>query len=151
MAKIIKLETKMFDGNPSTTVELDNGVSGYLQKESTPGLQVGDEVSSQVVDYVSKGKGRHSNLVTLQKVAKTPVSQSVPTFTPVPLQQFPVNTEKEVPKDKVFELKVEASIRLAEVILEAFFNDKIDTLKAIERHKEWRTVLEGVIDELASR
>ena len=148
MAKITKLETKTYPGkDPSTTVTLDNGISGYLQKDSDQGLKEGDDVIETVKPYTSKA-GKTSNLVTLKRGAGATNAPNAPNL-PLSKPPEPRSPLAGIPALEIFKAKAEANLRVMEVVLNAFFDGKIDNLKSVEKFNEWKIIMENTVDEIA--
>lgn len=136
---IQKLEPQTYQGKPNGfKVTLGNGTEGYLQKESDEGLREGDAVIADVKDYVSK-KGAHSNLITLKRV------QLGATTVQAPIQRPAINVGTGKSKE---ELKANATMRLAEVVLNAFFNEKLESAQVSINIKEYGRLLWSEIDEI---
>jgi len=143
MVTITKLEAKTFNNKPSGfTVTLSDGRTGNLQeKESDKGLRQGDEVIVTEIPYTSKA-GKTSTLYGL-KLATSGQQQSQSNIPQPPRPQITVGTGKS--KE---ELKADAAIRMAEVVIEAFFNDKVEAANVEPRTREYTKLLLTEIDEI---
>jgi hypothetical protein len=142
MAKITVLEQKTFQGKPSGfKVTLDNGTTGNLtEKESDEGLKVGDEVTCTLIPYTSK-KGVQSNLLGLRKMQPS-AAQTPPPPPPLrPAINVGVGKSKE-------ELKVEATISVAEVLIKGFCEGKLESAQVSINVKEFGRLLWSEIEEI---
>jgi hypothetical protein len=145
MAKIVKLETKTYPGkDPSTTVVLDNGISGYLQKDSDLDLKEGESVEVTTKPYTSKA-GKVSTLVTLKRdaIASAPPKSEPPIVPPKPQIHVGTGKSKE-------EMKSEAVIRVGEKVFDAFFEGKLESAEISLRVKEFSGLLKSEINDIYS-
>ena len=148
MSKITILEAKTYQGNPSGfKVTLDDGRTGNVQeKGSDKGLRVGDEVLVKEIPYTSKA-GVTSTLYGLrlntgQPIINTPSQQ--PQSKPQPPQiHVGAGKSKE-------ELKADAASKMAEIVINAFFQDKLDAGQIEVRAREYTKLLWSEIDEIFS-
>ena len=147
MAKITVLEQKTFQGKPSGfKVTLDNGTTGNLtEKESDEGLKVGDEVTCTLIPYTSK-KGVQSNLLGLRKVQQT-AAQTPPAPPPSQPQQIRPAINVGLGKSKE-ELKVEATLCVAEVLIKGFCEGKLESAQVSINVKEFSRLLWSEIEEI---
>ena len=138
-----------YQGKTNYTVTLADGTVGYLQKESDTGLQNGDTVFAMVEDYTSKA-GKQSKLITLKKLDGTPT----PAFTPQGGQTPTLQPQRPAihvgaGKSKE-ELKAEATIRVAEVLVTAFGEGKLESAQVSINVKDYGHLLWTEIDEIFS-
>jgi hypothetical protein len=141
---IKKLEPQTYQGKPNGfKVTLADGTEGYLQKESDDGLKEGEAVIADVKDYTSK-KGVHSNLVTLKRRTSAPQSQTQQIGIVPPLRPT-INVGAGKSKE---ELKVEATIRVAEVVIKGFCEGKLESAQVSVHVKEFGQLLGTEIDDI---
>ncbi len=150
MAKITKLEQKTFEGKPSGfKVTFEDGRTGNLQeKESDKGLRVGDTVNVVEIPYTSKA-GKQSTLYGVRLMQQGAAQNTPPPSpnppTPPQRPQINVGTGKSCQ-----ELKADAATRIAEKVIDAFFNDKIESAQVEEKQKYFTRLLWSEIDEIFS-
>lgn len=144
MAKITGLEQKTYNNKPSGfKVTFDDGRSGNLnEKESDKGLRVGDEVTVKEIPYTSK-QGVASILYGVRLGAGNTPSSQPSSNTPPPRPEIHVGAGKSKQ-----ELKVEATIRMAETVIQGFFNDKVESANIAVLTKEYSKMLASEIDEI---
>jgi ribosome biogenesis SPOUT family RNA methylase Rps3 len=142
MTTITLFEQQMKDGKPSGyKVEFSDGIKGYLvEKDSDKGLKVGDAVSYTSV--TPEGKTYKKLTVRLlAQVGNAPVqSESAPV-----MQRPQINVGTGKSKN---ELKAEAAVRMAEVVVTGFFADKLDASQVEPKQKEYTKLLWSEIDEI---
>jgi hypothetical protein len=142
MAKITKLEEKTYQGkHTGWKVSVDNGpLENMNEKESSPNLREGDNVTVTIEDYIAKSTGKHSNLLTL-KLA--------PPEGTLPIPQRPtINVGAGKSRE---EMKADASTQIMLKLLDAVYNGKIDSAKVAVELKEWDILLWAEIDECYSK
>lgn len=147
---ITKMEAKTFQGKPQGfKITLADGTEGNLaEKESDKGLREGDSVECTVKDYVSKA-GNHSNLLTL-KLIKNPTSQApqssgVGASQSAPPQRPTINVGA---GKSVNELKADACIKSASLMIDSFIADKVDWAGLEEKQRYLSNLLCSEIDDI---
>jgi hypothetical protein len=142
MTTITKIEDKTFEGKVTGhIVTLSDASTGYLDdKGSTKGLRVGDAVTCTSTDKQNK-KGGTYKLLTLTLQGQEAVVPPVSTTPPLPRPEIHVGAGKSAK-----ELKIEASIRIAEVAFKAVLDDKISSAEAVENHKTYKGLVWSDID-----
>ena len=138
--KIKSLEQKTYQNKPNGfKVTLEDGTFGNLvEKDSDTGLREGDTVEATVVDYVSKSKGTHSNLITLKLVSETQQKSS---------ETETKATPAKVPTTSLLSLKAQCVIKAMEFSVNAFIGDKITWDKIQPTFKELTGYLIDGIEE----
>jgi hypothetical protein len=151
MTKITGLEQKMFQNKPQGfKVTFDDGRNGNMEeKQSDKGLRIGDEVIVTEIPYTSKA-GKVSTLYGVrlnqgqpqQSYTPAPQSSNVPQ-PPRPAIHVGAGKSKE-------ELKADAAIRMAEIVIEGFFNDKVESANVEPKAREYTKLLWSEIEEIFS-
>jgi hypothetical protein len=137
MVTITKIEQQMKDGKPNGyKVNLSEGTFGYLvEKDSDKDLKDGEEVTFTA----ETPTGKSYKKLTIKRANSQSSSNTPPPLRP----QIHVGTGKS--KE---ELKADAAIRMAEVVIEAFFNDKVEAANVEPRTREYTKLLLTEIDEI---
>jgi len=142
--QITKMVGNEYQGKTNYTVTLSDGTVGYLQdKTSDDGLKEGDFVDVVIEDYTSKA-GKQSKLVSLKKVQQ----QEAPSSLGVIPQRPTINVGAGKSKH---EMKAEATIRVAEVLVGAFGEGKLESAQVSVNVKEYGRLLWSEIDEIYSQ
>lgn len=155
MAKIAVLEQKTYQGKPQGfKVTLDDGRNGNLEeKQSDKGLRVGDEVFVTEIPYTSKA-GNKSTLFGLHLTnggltpSGTQTSPNKPS-SPSPVQPLRPAINVGAGKSKE-EMKAEATIKIASVVVAAFLDGKggLTSDKVKETVVEFDALLWQEIEEI---
>jgi hypothetical protein len=140
MTTITKIEQQFKDNKPSGyKVNLSDGSWGYLvEKDSDKDLKDGEEVTFTAETPTGKS---YKKLTIKRAGAQQQQSSSNPPQPPKPQIHVGTGKSKE-------ELKADAAIRMAEVVIEAFFNDKVEAANVEPRTREYTKLLLTEIDEI---
>lgn len=153
MAKITKVDVivSTYQGKEKKSYKftLDDGKMGYASNKDPWDFKEGDMVS-YTTEIKKSSKGEY-NLFTLTRLSGNQAlqqQQNIPNL-PVSSPVEPRSPSVGIPALEIFKAKVEANIRVMEVILNAFFEGKTDNLKSIEKFNEWKVIMENTVDDIA--
>lgn len=147
MAKITKIERKdkEYNGKKSTSYigTLDDGTTGFFNPKFDTEFREGDDVSYTKAEKT--GKNGAYFVLTLSKLGTSASAQSGTSPSQPQRPEIHVGTGKSKQ-----ELKVEATIRMAETVIRGFFNDKVESANIATLTKEYSRMLASEIDEIFS-
>ena len=151
MAKITILEAKSYLGKPTGfKITLDDARTGNMEeKQSDKGLRVGDEVIVTEIPYTSKA-GNKSTLYGLRLNTGIPQPQSSQNTPPPPPKPQPPQIHVGAGKSKE-ELKADAAVKMAEIVITAFFQDKVDAASVEPKTREYTKLIWSEIDDIFSK
>ena len=143
MTKITKIEDKTYQGKVTGhIVTLADGTTGYLADKISDPVKVGDDVSC-IVEVKKNKQGGDYNLLTLKLSQNTPPPQQE-TTTQRPAIHVGTGKSKE-------ELKAEATIRIAEVVVKGFCEGKLESAQVSLNVSEFSRLLWSEIEEIYSK
>ncbi|HUV85055.1 MAG TPA: hypothetical protein VMV86_05050, partial [Methanosarcinales archaeon] len=155
MTKITDLKQKTYQNKPNGwKIAIDNGpLENLKEKDSDKNLQVGEEVTVVVEDWINQKK-EHSNLLIVKRACTQASPPSANYAPPSPQQKAPVRSSSPIVLPAgitildIFRAKAHGTVEAMKTVASAVFDHDITWEQLPGSHAELTQLIDGAIDKI---